>query len=68
MLNLSLLTHSPSAGFICLPMCLHKLVFIFTEKSSDPGDSITAADVVLFGLNTVIPLMSEDLLRVGFQN
>ena len=27
--------------------------------------AVTAVDVVLFGLNTIIPLMTEDLLKVG---
>ena len=39
--------------------------FYFLEDTSTPGADISGADVVLFGLNTVIPLMSEDLLRVS---
>ena len=44
--------------------CAHNCFYII-EDTSTPGADISGADVVLFGLNTVIPLMSEDLLRVS---
>ncbi|XP_060554653.1 exportin-4-like [Ruditapes philippinarum] len=33
------------------------------ENSTSEDSSVTAVNVVLFGLNTIIPLMTEDLLR-----
>lgn len=40
--------------------------FSRTENKEEPTtQAVTAVDVVLFGLNTIIPLMTEDLLRVG---
>lgn len=39
-------------------------VFRGQEQSSGAGRSVSAADVVLFGVNIVLPLMSQDLLKV----
>ncbi|XP_062390462.1 exportin-4 isoform X1 [Sardina pilchardus] len=38
-------------------------VFRGQEQSSGAGRSVSAADVVLFGVNIVLPLMSQDLLK-----
>ncbi|KAI5621309.1 exportin-4, partial [Silurus asotus] len=38
-------------------------VFRGQEQSSGAGRTVSAADVVLFGVNIVLPLMSQDLLK-----
>ncbi|XP_051567174.1 exportin-4 isoform X4 [Myxocyprinus asiaticus] len=38
-------------------------VFRGQEQSSGAGRAVSAADVVLFGVNIVLPLMSQDLLK-----
>ena len=37
-------------------------MYITDDKNPEPN--ITAADVVLLGLNTIIPLMTAELLQV----
>ncbi len=41
-------------------------VFRGQEQSSGAGRAVSAADVVLYGVNIVLPLMSQDLLKVKF--
>ena len=33
------------------------------ESGTDTGETVTAADVCLFGLNIIMPLMSAELLK-----
>lgn len=46
-------------------MCADE-VFRGQEQSSGAGRAVSAADVVLYGVNIVLPLMSQDLLKVNF--
>lgn len=46
-------------------MCADE-VFRGQEQSSGAGRAVSAADVVLYGVNIVLPLMSQDLLKVKF--
>ncbi|XP_030642256.1 exportin-4 [Chanos chanos] len=41
-------------------------VFRGQEQSSASGRTVSAADVVLFGVNIVLPLMSQDLLKAEY--
>lgn len=45
-------------------VCNPDEVFRGQEPSSGAGRTVSAADVVLFGVNIVLPLMSQDLLKV----
>lgn len=47
-------------------MCADE-VFRGQEQSSGAGRAVSAADVVLYGVNIVLPLMSQDLLKVSFR-
>lgn len=47
-------------GCVCKP----DEVFRGQEQNSGAGRTVSAADVVLFGVNIVLPLMSQDLLKV----
>lgn len=46
--------------------CFHLLdeVFRGQEPGQAAGRSVSAADVVLYGVNLILPLMSQDLLKV----
>lgn len=58
---------------MCLILLLYKTFFIFSTdevfRGHEPGQatnrSVSAADVVLYGVNLVLPLMSQDLLKVS---
>ena len=40
-------------------------MFPFTDENINPeGGHVKAADVALYGLHTIIPLMNADLLKV----
>lgn len=50
---------------------LHKYAFVLIDevfRGHEPGQaagrSVSAADVVLYGVNLILPLMSQDLLKV----
>lgn len=46
-------------------MCVVDEVFRGQEQGTPAsGRTVSAADVVLFGVNIVLPLMSQDLLKV----
>lgn len=40
-------------------------VFRGHEPGQAPNRSVSAADVVLYGVNLILPLMSQDLLKVS---
>lgn len=42
-------------------------VFRGQDQGPGAGRSVSAADVVLYGVNIVLPLMSQDLLKVSIQ-
>lgn len=61
------------SSFYCSILFLYKTFFIFSTdevfRGHEPGQganrSVSAADVVLYGVNLVLPLMSQDLLKVS---
>ncbi|XP_062861651.1 exportin-4 [Trichomycterus rosablanca] len=62
LLIMELLTNLLSKEFIDFSDTADE-VFRGQEQSSGAGRTVSAADVVLFGVNIVLPLMSQDLLK-----
>lgn len=70
----------PSQVTFSLPLALKTLVFSLPAarlddvfRNQDQGTpacnrTVSAADVVLYGVNIVLPLMTQDLLKVGTSN
>ena len=48
------------------PLCCHIADEVFRGQEPGPAASrsVSAADVVLYGVNLILPLMSQDLLKV----
>ncbi|XP_063069807.1 exportin-4 [Engraulis encrasicolus] len=66
LLIMELLTNLLSKEFIDFSdtvACIPDEVFRGQEQGSGAARSVSAADVVLFGVNIVLPLMSQDLLK-----
>lgn len=57
----------PSVGVAAVrPRCCHIADEVFRGQEPGPAASrsVSAADVVLYGVNLILPLMSQDLLKV----
>ncbi|XP_028847958.1 exportin-4 isoform X1 [Denticeps clupeoides] len=63
LLIMELLTNLLSKEFIDFSDTGNDEVFRGQEQGSGASRSVSAADVVLFGVNIVLPLMSQDLLK-----
>ena len=48
---------------IIRPVNMYSII-VFQDDGSTGDATLSAADVVLYGLNTLVPLMSVDLLKV----
>lgn len=53
------------SGVLLYPPLLLDEVFRGHEPGQATSRSVSAADVVLYGVNLILPLMSQDLLKVS---